>query len=365
MNLGLFFLYFPFAVALFAFAVFVRPLRLSRRAQLLALAGLLLASAKFCVYRRFGGDMFVPELPFALIWGLDLCYSTVLLLAPLSVPGLLLPRRLRAAVVPVLALALAAYGISWVVRAPQVRELELFFPALPAALDGYRIAHLSDLHISSAARAEHTEKVVQAVNALTPDLICITGDIVDGMPQRRLDDVLPLKGLCARDGVFACTGNHEYFGPWLEWRGIFARAGIWTLENECVFPHEGLALGGVNDRTVRWGVAGFGRLPDVRDTFAAATNGEFRLLLEHRPVRAPENLREVGVDLQLSGHTHGGVMPGMAYLVARHNGGFVRGLYPLEGGYLHVSPGTGQWAGFPIRFFNDAEITLITLRKDW
>lgn len=365
MNLGLFFLYFPFAVALFAFVVFVRPLRLSPRAQLLALAGLMLASAKFYVYRRFGGSEFVPEMPHPLIWGWDLCYSAVLLLALLSLPGLLLPRRLRAAAVPVLAFALAAYGISWVVRAPQVRELEIAFPSLPVTLDGYRLVQISDLHISSAARAEHTEKIVRAVNALRPDLVCLTGDIVDGTPQQRLDDVLPLGGLRARDGVFACTGNHEYFSPWLEWRGILARIGIRPLENECVFPHAGLALGGVTDRTVRWGAFGYGSLPDVRGTFAVATNGEFRLLMEHRPAKAAENIREVGVDLQLSGHTHGGVMPGMAYLVAKHNGGFVRGLYPLEDGYLHVSPGTGQWAGFPIRFFNDAEITLITLRKDW
>ena len=122
-----------------------------------------------------------------------------------------------------------------------------------------------------------------------------------------------------------------------------------------------LALGGVND----YGEAERKRdvLANVGRAFASATNGEFRILLEHRPTHARTHLAANGIDLQLSGHTHGGIGPVVSSLVARLNGGFVRGLYRIGGGVLYVSPGTGQWAGFPMRFFNPSEITLIVLRR--
>ena len=137
------------------------------------------------------------------------------------------------------------------------------------------------------------------------------------------------------------------------------------LANACAIPRPGLAVAGVPDRAGR--ERGLDAVPDPRGAFAAATNGEFRVLLQHRPKGAEENCREVGVDLQLSGHTHGGIAPLLSWLVKLHNGGYVRGLYPAHGRsgdrYLYVSPGSGQWAGFPMRFFNDSEITLLTLRR--
>jgi predicted MPP superfamily phosphohydrolase len=132
------------------------------------------------------------------------------------------------------------------------------------------------------------------------------------------------------------------------------------LVNECVFPRPGLALGGVNDLIAR---SYRDVVPDVGRAFAAATNGEFRVLLQHRPERAEVNLRETGVDLQLSGHTHGGVAPVIRQFVSRHNAGFSRGIYRYGNSVLYVSPGAGQWAGFPVRFCNPSEITLITLAR--
>ena len=97
--------------------------------------------------------------------------------------------------------------------------------------------------------------------------------------------------------------------------------------------------------------------------FAAATNGEIRVLLEHKPKYADENFARHGVRLQLSGHTHGGIAPGLDRIVALFNAGYVRGVYALPGGFLHVSPGVGQWAGFPLRFANPPEISVIVLRR--
>jgi predicted MPP superfamily phosphohydrolase len=119
-------------------------------------------------------------------------------------------------------------------------------------------------------------------------------------------------------------------------------------------------LGGVNDYVA---VSRGDEACDVRSAFAAATNGEFRVLLQHRPKEALANIGEVGVDLQLSGHTHGGVAPVVRQLVSRHNAGFSRGIYRYGDSILYVSPGAGQWAGFPIRFCNPSEVAVFKLVK--
>ena len=201
-------------------------------------------------------------------------------------------------------------------------------------------------------------------NAAQADLIAITGDIADGDPEKLWRDAEPLKDLRAKDGVYCVTGNHEYYGPWEKWSVCFSLWGMRFLSNECVFPREGLALGGVND--IRAWMCG-ADCPDVAAAFAAATNGEFRVLLEHLPGNVLTNVREGDVRLQLSGHTHGGIMPGLSWLVKMHNGGYVRGVYRAPGRsgdrYLYVAPGAGQWAGFPVRFFNSSELSLVILRK--
>ena len=275
--------------------------------------------------------------------------------------------RAKLWVLPVLAWGLAAWGLYNGFCVPAVHEVELKYSDLPASLDGYRIVQLSDLHCSSAARRWRTQAVVDKVNALKPDLICLTGDLADGKASRIARHLEPIKELRAKDGVYACTGNHEYYHDYYGWTMQFYEKArdIRFLANACAIPRPGLAVAGVPDRAGR--ERGLDAVPDPRGAFAAATNGEFRVLLQHRPKGAEENCREVGVDLQLSGHTHGGIAPLLSWLVKLHNGGYVRGLYPAPGRsgdrYLYVSPGSGQWAGFPMRFFNDSEITLLTLRR--
>ena len=201
-------------------------------------------------------------------------------------------------------------------------EVEIQCPGLPAALDGYRIVQVADIHVSAAAPRWRTEAIVALANAADADLAVCTGDIVDGTVHRRRRDVEPLKELKARDGVWFVTGNHEFYGDWDEWSALFDKWGIRFLRNECVFPREGLALGGVDDDAIfRWRAQA--TAPDVGQAFASATNGEFRVLLQHKPKEARANVFS-GVRLQLSGHTHGGVMPLLNILVYNANDGFVR-----------------------------------------
>ena len=364
MNWITVFIYVPYAFFALAMATFVVPLKLKVRAQAIWTMALLLCFSKFLCFASFGGHAFIPDLPAGLIWTWDWLYSGAVILSALGFLTFAIRFRAKVWLLPALAWGMAAVGLFNGVRVPSVHEVELDFVDLPTPLDGYRIVQLSDLHCSSAARRWRTQAVVEKTNALKPDLVCLTGDLADGKASRIARHLEPIKELLARDGVFACTGNHEYYNDYFGWMTQFyARAkNIRLLTNECVFPHEGLAVGGVPEDG-GW-MRGLEVSPDPREAFQAATNGEFRILLRHRPKGAEEICREVGVNLQLSGHTHGGIAPLLSGLVKSHNGGYVRGVYRFSASsLLYVCPGCGQWAGFPMRFFNDSEITLLTLRR--
>ena len=176
-----------------------------------------------------------------------------MLLFVLAVALFFVPRRVKAILLPALAWALAAWGVWNGVKIPKVNEVEIQCPGLPAALDGYRIVQVADIHVSAAAPRWRTEAIVALANAADADLAVCTGDIADGTVHRRRRDVEPLKELKARDGVWFVTGNHEFYGDWDEWSALFDKWGIRFLRNECVFPREGLALGGVDDDAIfRW-----------------------------------------------------------------------------------------------------------------
>ena len=372
----LFFLLIGPICAAVAYRTVVRTLRLERAWSHALVIVLLLCSLKFTWFTLLGGHIFLPELPVGVIYALSVCYDFVLFLTVLGVvwaAGRWVVRRARGArptggpdlsrrrmVVGALACVAAGTGARAVhngFRLPDIVEVTLEFPDLPSAFDGYRVAHLSDLHVSAAARAERTAGVVRLVNAQSPDLIAITGDLVDGTASRRLDDVAPLGKLRAADGVVGCTGNHEYFSGWEAWRVIFRSLGIRMLENERVVVRRGeesLAIIGINDPV--------SHDSDIRIASDMVPDGAFRILLAHRPTHLAEHAA-CGVRLQLSGHTHGGAVIGLDRLVARANEGHVRGLYSEHGISLYVNSGTGQWAGFPTRLGVSPEITIITLRR--
>lgn len=343
-----------------AVVLFVLPCRMRVRHQARWIMFLLLCGIKGIVYEQFGGDAMAPDLPEGLIWFWNWLDDGLFFLVLLSLVWWV--RRGRAWILPAVAWGVALWGQLCGTVVPPVHEVELEFPNLPAELDGYRIVQVSDLHCSSAARRWRTQAVVDRVNGLDADLVCLTGDYVDGLVRNLAADLAPLTALKAKDGVCCVRGNHEYYADKYAWRDWYEENGLRMLVNECVFPRKGLAVGGVNDdiSAKRFG----DEAADVDKTFAAATNGEFRILLEHRPIYAYTNLVVHKVDLQLSGHTHGGVAPLVDRVVASRNCGYVRGIYRIDGRVLYVSPGCGQWVGFPMRFFIPSEIALITLRKE-
>ena len=363
--------------------VVVRPMHFGRKGTFFLSALFAAAFAKFAVFAVVGGHSFNPELPQLAIWCYGWAYGSAMLLAAfatvaLAVEGAMLllrrpvsvrARRIRTATLAVAAALTAAWGMYEGVRVPAVNRMEIAFESLPPAFDGYRIVHLSDIHCSTAMRRERVGKIVERVNGLEADLIAITGDFVDGRVEDRREDLAPLASLRARDGVLACTGNHEAYWDWEGWQKELLGFGF-------VFPEmsgpvlvtrgaDTLVVGGMVDPAFSE-VSPQVFVCDAGDCFAGASKDAFRVLLCHRPltVQTLADDSAANIRLMLSGHTHGGAMPVLSILVSLTNEGHVRGLYEFaKGRYLHVSPGTGQWAGFPLRLFNPTEITEIILRR--
>ena len=357
----------------------VLPLKLGRGAFVLVAVALAACFGKFAFFALAGGDSFVPDLPQGVIWTCGGLYGAAMFFAAfatvtraLDIPFALCRRpvsvrtkRVRSAVLAALAAVASGWGMYEGVGMPGVKHVEMSWSELPPSFDGYRIVLLSDIHCSTAARRGRIEGIVARVNALDADLVAITGDFVDGTVADRSHDLEPLAGLKSKDGVVGCTGNHEAYWEWGAWS---AKLREWNVEmlaegRPRVIRRGGdaLALGGLTDPAFWWP-----RKPPcpARDAFAGVPDAAFRVLLFHRPLTKEIRSEEAGVRLQLSGHTHGGAFPVIHWLVANANEGHVRGLYEFAPGrYLYNSPGTGQWAGFPIRLFNPTEITEIVLRR--
>lgn len=343
----------------------VRALRPSRTWRILLALLLALDAAQAPILSHLGGSYLMPDLPGPLYAGLKLLRGFALLFfleAILLWPVSLLLSRFRhtlpfrrIALVLLLAnAALLATAFANAVLPPRTAVREIAVPGLPPDLDGYRILHLSDLHADPIAGAWRTRAVVRRANEAAPDLVCITGDFADGSCSRFAPALAPLADLRAPDGLYACTGNHEYYPPSVHsgWPDFFADLGI-------RFPDDAPAI--VPRGAARIAVAS---LPDNAPPGASLPPlpGDFNLYLKHRPVDlAP--LAAAGADLILSGHTHGGQFPPLTRLVAAANEGHLSGLYPIAPRTrLHVSPGTGQWNGVPYRFLRPSELTVLVLR---
>ena len=257
--------------------------------------------------------------------------------------------------------AVGAAGMRAALGPIAVGRVEVKLGRLPRAHDGFTLAQLTDLHIGPTIGARELEAVVHTTNGLQPDLIAITGDLVDGSVAELRAAVRPLGDLRARHGVFFVTGNHEYFSGAAQWVEEISRLGIRVLRNERVtIENKGSAfdLAGVDDRSAaRSGVPGHGE--DLGRALGGRDRDRVAILLAHQP-RTVQRAAEHGIDLQLSGHTHGGqIWPfGLLVRLQQH---FLSGLHQVGTTQLHVSRGTGFW-GPPMRVAAPAEITQLVLR---
>jgi hypothetical protein len=270
--------------------------------------------------------------------------------------------RSTAAGVSLLAACLGAISLRSALGSVRVRPLRVRLAKLPRAHDGLRIVQLTDVHVGPTIGRGFIEEIVGRTNALNPDIVAITGDLVDGSVSDLRDAVAPLANLRARHGVFFVTGNHEYFSDATGWMNELGRLGIRVLRNERVTigqAGDAFDLAGIDDRSAgRFG----GLTPEAALARALAGRDVRRelVLLAHQP-RSLLDAAGFGVGLQLSGHTHGGQVWPFGYLV-RLNQPFVAGLHRFADSQIYVSRGTGYW-GPPMRLGAPAEITHITLES--
>ena len=257
----------------------------------------------------------------------------------------------------VLAFVISSYSFYEVIRVPKIIRHDVAIDDLPKELDGTTVVQLTDLHMSALNTKPFAEGVVQKVNSLDPDMVLITGDFVDGYLKDRKDALEPLKDLKTKYGVYGIDGNHEYYSGYKDWLSRLKSYGIDMVENDNrILNINGrqLAIVGVQDDQGH---------PDVKKATSGLSPNIPKILLCHRPGHAAHNAK-YDIDLQLSGHTHGGMMIGLNKLViAKHNGGFVSGWYDVNKMKLYVSNGTSLWNGFPVRIGVPGEITLFTLRS--
>lgn len=274
-----------------------------------------------------------------------------------------LQRGRTPAVIGIIAVLLAGWGVFQAVKVPAVKTVDINLPTLPATFNGYRIVQLSDIHATSLLPAWWVADVVAKSNALQPDLIVITGDLEDGMPDQDAVNVRPLQDLHAPDGVLVIPGNHEYYSDYHGWMTTFRNLGLTTLENTHVLIRGNratLAVAGLTDRAAdRFGLPG----PNLKAALKGIPAGMPVIVLSHRPDTA-RTIAAAGVMLELAGHTHGGQILGPSLITRWVNNGFVSGLYHVGAMRLYVSNGTGLWAGLALRLGRRSEITQIILHQD-
>jgi uncharacterized protein len=353
---------------------FLWPLQLPIPVKCVATVILFAASQYHYWSQLSSGSVFSPEFPRPVVILFNWAFGTIILLAPMQLlldvgtlmamlvhgGGVGVPDGVRYGLGTVAAL-LAAAGVRQALRVPPLKDIEIGIRGLAPQFDGYTLLQLSDLHISRLFTAKWTRAVVERANGLGANLIVVTGDLIDGSLAARRADVEPLRDLRAADGVYVIPGNHEYFFSYRAWMAHYAEMGMRALENDHVVLVRGggrLVLAGVTDLSA----AHTGHpAPDLAAALNGAPKGVPIILLDHQP-RAARQAAALGVALQLSGHTHGGMIIGLDRLAARANAGYVSGRYDVDGMTLYVNNGTALWPGFALRLGRPSELTRITLR---
>lgn len=231
---------------------------------------------------------------------------------------------------------------------------------LPKSMNGLTIVQISDLHVGPTIRSDVVDALVTRVNALQPDIIVLTGDLVDGSVDALGKEMSAFSKLKARHGVFFVTGNHEYYSGVDEWLTWWRQQGVTVLRNERVAVAIGgdvIDIAGVDDWQA--GRFGHGHGHDMPKAMAGRDPERAVILLAHQP-KSIEQAAEHGVDLQLSGHTHGGQLWPFSWLVGLQQP-YIAGLAEHKGTWIYVSRGTGYW-GPPMRLGAPSELTRIVLQ---
>ncbi|HZJ97625.1 MAG TPA: metallophosphoesterase [Oligella sp.] len=366
-------------IFLYIFIRLIRPLPL-RWWFKLSYAGIaFLATQVHFIQKHLPGGLAAPEIPGWLIMSMGWAFASMMVLAcSLLLRDLLLilsfslnkGKRTRQRILSPLnssfmlmfSTFICAVGVWRAVSYPTVSQIELNFDKLPPAFDGYRIVHLTDLHASRLLPESWLGETLKTTNRLKPDLILMTGDLIDGTPEKRHRDIRAFKLLNAPDGALVSLGNHEYYSGLHDWLETFENNNLPVLINENIRIQRGseeIVIAAITDiAAARYGE----EMPNIDKALVNTSEDDMLILMSHRPIDTQLHA-DKGVSLQLSGHTHGGQIVVLNLLTKITNHGFLKGLYKIDDMYLYLNRGAGVWGGLPVRIGVESEITEITLRS--
>jgi len=252
------------------------------------------------------------------------------------------------------AAGITGYGIKTALGTPQVNRWAMAMRKLPRGMDGTRLVVVSDIHLGPLAGTHHVGRIVDLINSAKADIVCVVGDLVDGTVAELGRFATPLADIESRHGAYFVTGNHEYYSGYAPWVEEVAQLGVRPLRNERV-EINGLDLAGVNDL----GGAQYGDAPDFAKALGDRDATRPVVLMAHQPIAARQ-AAPFGVDLQVSGHTHGGQMAPFNLLVKLQQP-VVSGYGDVDGVPVFVTNGAGTW-GPPVRVGAPPQVTVIELR---
>jgi uncharacterized protein len=252
------------------------------------------------------------------------------------------------------AAAITGYGVRTALGPPQINRVQIPLPKLPRTMDGTRLAVVSDIHLGPLTGSHHVGRIVELINSTGADIVCVVGDLVDGTVPELGRFAQPLADIQSKRGAYFVTGNHEYYSGFQPWVDEVARLGVRPLRNERL-EIAGLDLAGVNDL----GGVDFGDGPDFAKALADRDTTRPVVLMAHQPIVAHQAAK-FGVDLQVSGHTHGGQMAPFNLLVKLQQP-VVSGFGRVDGVPVFVTNGAGFW-GPPVRVGAPPQVTVIDLR---
>ncbi len=268
----------------------------------------------------------------------------------------LLIARATALTAGVVAVGTTGYGVTQALGGPRLKRRQIVLSKLPRSMDGYRIALVSDIHLGPLAGRAHAKRIVEAINSMDADIVAVVGDLVDGTVEQLGAAAQPLANLRHKHGAYFVTGNHEYFSGFEPWLDEVADLGMKPLRNARIELPGGLDLAGVNDVTGSQYDDG----PDFAKALGDRDLAKPVVLLAHQPVQV-DRAAGYKVDLQLSGHTHGGQMAPFNYIVGLQQP-VISGYDVVKGTQIYVTNGAGFW-GPPVRVGAPPDVTLIELRS--
>ena len=255
----------------------------------------------------------------------------------------------------------AIIGILQTIFGPKIYKIDIKIAGLPKSFDGFTIAQISDLHVGPVIGKKYAQKIVDVTNKLNPDIIALTGDMIDGTTYQLRTKIAPIANLKAKNGIYFVPGNHEYYWDAISWIKEFSKLGAQCLINQNYLiskNNEQILIAGITDYDAGWMIEG--HAPNAKKAAENKLGPFIKILLSHQP-KSYKEAEEAGFNLQLSGHTHGGQFFPWSLIVSLAQP-YYKGLGRYKNMWIYTNRGTGFW-GPPFRFGVPSEITLIKLKK--